>query len=61
MHSVTAWSWDVAADGLQALVVFFLPAVTTLVAYAVVFRVLLTTDGGVVNRLLGWLHLPPVD
>ncbi|MEV0701955.1 sugar ABC transporter permease [Saccharopolyspora sp. NPDC050389] len=42
-------------------VVFFLPAVTTLVAYAVVFRVLLTTDGGVVNQLLGWLHLPPVD
>ncbi|MFD1933697.1 MULTISPECIES: carbohydrate ABC transporter permease [Nonomuraea] len=43
-------------------VAFFLPAVTTLVAYAVVFRVLLKTEGGMVNQLLGheigWLDDP---
>jgi lactose/L-arabinose transport system permease protein len=40
---------------------YFLPAVTTLVAYSVVFRVLLKTDGGVANQLLAFLHLPTVD
>ncbi|MEU1725796.1 sugar ABC transporter permease [Nonomuraea sp. NPDC005692] len=43
-------------------IAYFLPAVTTLVAYAVVFRVLLRTDGGMVNQLLGaeiaWLDDP---
>lgn len=42
-------------------IVHFLPAVTTLVAYAIVFRVLLKTDGGMMNQLLTFLHLPPVD
>ncbi|MER6628067.1 sugar ABC transporter permease [Streptomyces sp. NPDC000987] len=41
--------------------VYFLPAVTTLVAYAVVFQVLLKTDGGLVNQLLGAIGLGPVD
>ncbi|MEV4893958.1 sugar ABC transporter permease [Nonomuraea sp. NPDC055795] len=43
-------------------VAYFLPAVTTLVAYAVVFRVLLRTEGGAVNQFLGlqvdWLNDP---
>lgn len=39
----------------------FLPAVTTLVAYAVVFRVMLATDGGAVNQLLAFLGVAPVD
>lgn len=43
-------------------VAYFLPAVTTLVAYAVVFRVLLRTEGGAVNQVFGlqvdWLNDP---
>ena len=39
----------------------FLPAITTLVAYAVVFRVMLATDGGAVNQLLGFAGVAPVD
>jgi len=39
----------------------FLPAVTTLVAYAVVFRVMLATDGGAVNQLLGFVGVAPID
>jgi lactose/L-arabinose transport system permease protein len=39
----------------------FLPAVTTLVAYAVVFRVMLATDGGAVNQLLGFAGIAPID
>lgn len=41
--------------------VYFLPAVTTLVAYAVVFQVLLKTDGGLVNQTASALGLAPVD
>ncbi len=41
--------------------VYFLPAVTTLVAYAVVFQVLLKTDGGLANRFLSVFGLGPVD
>lgn len=41
--------------------VYFLPAVTTLVAYSVVFRVMLATDGGLVNQLLGFVGIAPVD
>ncbi|MCX4849587.1 carbohydrate ABC transporter permease [Streptomyces sp. NBC_00893] len=41
--------------------VYFLPAVTTLVAYAVVFQVLLKTDGGLVNQILGAVGIGPVD
>ena len=41
--------------------VYFLPAVTTLVAYAVVFQVLLRTDGGLANQFLTALGLSPVD
>jgi lactose/L-arabinose transport system permease protein len=42
-------------------VAYFLPSVTMLVAYAVVFRVLLKTDGGMVNQALGWFGVAPVD
>ncbi|MFJ2270879.1 carbohydrate ABC transporter permease [Streptomyces sp. NPDC087849] len=41
--------------------VCFLPAVTTLVAYAVVFQVLLKTDGGLVNQILGAVGIGQVD
>ncbi|MGW2181954.1 carbohydrate ABC transporter permease [Streptomyces sp. NPDC001732] len=41
--------------------VYFLPAVTTLVAYAVVFQVLLKTDGGLVNQMLGAVGIGRVD
>jgi lactose/L-arabinose transport system permease protein len=41
--------------------VYFLPAVTTLVAYSVVFRVLLKTDGGMVNQLLDGIGVGGVD
>lgn len=39
----------------------FLPAITTLVAYSVVFRVLMTTDGGALNQLLGVFGVAPID
>lgn len=42
-------------------IAYFLPAVTMLVAYAVVFRVLLKTDGGTVNQVLHAVGLGPVD
>ncbi|RNE67211.1 carbohydrate ABC transporter permease [Cryobacterium tepidiphilum] len=42
-------------------VLHFLPAVTTLVAYSVVFRVMLATDGGAVNQLIGLVGIAPVD
>lgn len=42
-------------------VIYFLPAVTTLVAYSVVFRVLLATDGGAVNQIIGLFGIAPVD
>lgn len=42
-------------------VIHFLPAVTTLVAYSLVFRVMLQTQGGVVNQVLGLLGRAPID
>lgn len=39
----------------------FLPAITTLVAYSVVFRVLMTTDGGALNQILGVFGVAPID
>ncbi|KAA2261546.1 sugar ABC transporter permease [Solihabitans fulvus] len=42
-------------------IAYFLPSVTMLVAYAMVFKVLLKTDGGMVNQVLGWLGAQPVD
>ncbi len=39
----------------------FLPAVTALVAYAVVFRVLLATDGGAINQIIGLVGFGPID
>jgi len=39
----------------------FLPSITTLVAYSVVFRVMMTTDGGVLNQLLGLVGAGPID
>ncbi|GAT74498.1 carbohydrate ABC transporter permease [Microbacterium hydrocarbonoxydans] len=52
-------SWLRFRSGFRLLT--FLPAVTTLVAYAVVFRVLLATDGGAVNQLLGLAGIGPID
>ncbi|MGI0521970.1 sugar ABC transporter permease [Microbacterium maritypicum] len=52
-------SWLRWRSGFRLLT--FLPAVTTLVAYAVVFRVLLATDGGAVNQMLGVLGVAPID
>ncbi|WP_311258386.1 sugar ABC transporter permease [Microbacterium sp. WCS2018Hpa-9] len=52
-------SWLRWRSGFRLLT--FLPAVTTLVAYAVVFRVLLATDGGAVNQVIGVIGIAPVD
>ncbi|MBO0980647.1 carbohydrate ABC transporter permease [Microbacterium sp. SD291] len=52
-------SWLRFRSGFRLLT--FLPAVTTLVAYAVVFRVLLATDGGAVNQMLGVVGIAPID
>ena len=38
----------------------FLPTITALVAYALVFKLLLNTDHGLINYLLESVHLPPV-
>lgn len=42
-------------------IAYFLPAVTMLVAYSVVFRVLLKTDGGLVNQMLTAVGLSEID
>ena len=52
-------SWLRFRGGFRLLT--FLPAITTLVAYAVVFRVMLATDGGAINQLLGMFGVAPVD
>ncbi len=39
----------------------FLPSVTALVAYALVFKLLLNTDYGMINHLLNLFGLSPVD
>lgn len=39
----------------------FLPSITALVAYAIVFKLLLNTDYGIINHLLGAIGIPPVD
>jgi lactose/L-arabinose transport system permease protein len=41
--------------------IHFLPAVTTLVAYSLVFRIMLQSDGGVVNQFLQSLNIPSID
>jgi multiple sugar transport system permease protein len=41
--------------------IFFAPVVTTLVAVAVVFRYLYHPRYGLINQILGLLHLPAVD
>ena len=40
---------------------FFMPAVTALVAYSLVFKLLLNSDYGFINYMLAALHLPTVD
>ena len=40
---------------------FFFPAVTALVAYALVFKLLLNTNYGFINYMLTAVHLPAVD
>ncbi|MCU6481353.1 lactose/L-arabinose transport system permease protein [Arthrobacter silviterrae] len=52
-------SWLRFRTGFRAM--HFLPAVTTLVAYSLVFRVMLATDGGAVNQLLAMVGMSPVD
>lgn len=52
-------AWLRFRAGFRLLV--FLPAVTTLVAYAVVFRVMLATDGGAINQLIGLVGVAPID
>ncbi|MCY0903313.1 carbohydrate ABC transporter permease [Arthrobacter sp. H14-L1] len=52
-------SWLRFRTGLRAI--YFLPAVTTLVAYSLVFRVMLATDGGAANQILGLVGVAPVD
>lgn len=52
-------SWLRFRPGFRTI--YFLPAVTTLVAYSIVFRIILTTDGGLVNQILGVFHLGPVS
>jgi lactose/L-arabinose transport system permease protein len=52
-------SWLKWRTGFRAL--YFLPAVTTLVAYSIVFRVLLTTDGGLANQFLDLFGIAPID
>ncbi|MET0854114.1 MAG: sugar ABC transporter permease [Microterricola sp.] len=52
-------AWLRFSSGFRLLT--FLPAVTTLVAYAVVFRVMLATDGGAINQMIGLVGIPPVD
>ncbi|MFT4297422.1 MAG: sugar ABC transporter permease [Micropruina sp.] len=44
-----------------ARLIHFLPAVTTLVAYSLVFRVMLQSDGGVINQLIGLVGIAPID
>ena len=39
----------------------FLPSITTLVAYSVVFRVIMTTDGGMLNQFLALFGAGPID
>lgn len=41
--------------------IFFAPVVTTLVAVAVVFRYLYHPRYGLINQILGLLHLPAID
>jgi lactose/L-arabinose transport system permease protein len=52
-------SWLRFRSGFR--VIHFLPAVTTLVAYSMVFRVLLAPDGGAMNQLIGLVGIAPVD
>lgn len=51
--------WLKARTGFR--LVYFLPAVTTLVAYSLVFRLMLQTDGGLLNQALGAFGAAPVD
>lgn len=39
----------------------FMPAITALVAYALVFKLLLNTDYGFINYILNWLGLKGID
>ncbi len=41
--------------------IYFTPVVTTLVAVAIVWRYLYHPRYGLLNHVLGWLHLGPVD
>ena len=52
-------SWLKFRVGFRAI--YFLPAVTTLVAYSLVFRVMLATDGGAANQFIALFGLEPVD
>jgi multiple sugar transport system permease protein len=41
--------------------IFFAPVVTTLVAAAIVWRYLYHTQYGLINQVLGWLGVAPID
>lgn len=41
--------------------IHFLPAVTTLVAYSLVFRLMMQTDGGILNQFLAIFGIDPID
>ncbi|WEG08129.1 sugar ABC transporter permease [Microbacterium horticulturae] len=52
-------AWVRFRSGFRLII--FLPAITTLVAYSVVFRVMMTTDGGALNQILGVFGAGPID
>ena len=39
----------------------FLPSITALVAYALIFKLLFNTEYGIINYVLGWIGIDPVD
>ncbi|PJJ61871.1 carbohydrate ABC transporter permease [Compostimonas suwonensis] len=41
--------------------IYFLPAVTALLAYAIVFRALLNGDSGVANQIIGMFGVEPIN
>ncbi|MDX2939476.1 carbohydrate ABC transporter permease [Streptomyces ipomoeae] len=41
--------------------IYFLPQVTSIVVIAIVFSSLFSSNFGLINRTLGWLHLPTVN
>ncbi|MGC4154445.1 MAG: sugar ABC transporter permease [Propionicimonas sp.] len=59
LASILRGSWLRFRGGLRLL--YFLPAVTALIAYSIVFRVLLNGDTGVMNQLIGLVGIEPIN